>query len=55
MLQVKLPAAHNVRVPAGEANGLTTYRPLWHAGIYSKEEDYGLKDSPRKVHYFGKG
>ena len=27
MLQFKLPAAHSVRIPAGEAQGFTQYRP----------------------------
>jgi len=27
MLQFKLPAAHTVRIPAGEAQGFTPFRP----------------------------
>ena len=46
MLQFKLPAAHFVRIPAGEAQGFTPYCPPRACCHIGHEEDDG-QDSPR--------
>ena len=47
MLKLKLPAAHSVRVPAGEAQGFTRTVFLGCTAILGHEENGGLQDSPR--------
>ena len=55
MLQLKLPAAHSVRVPAGEAQGFASTVFLGRAPIFGHEENNGLQDSPRAGCPCGKG
>jgi len=47
MLQLKLPAAHFVRVPAGKRRGLARSLLLRRAAIFGQEEDYSLQDRSR--------
>ena len=47
MLKFKLPAAHSVRFPAGEALGLARSVLLWRAAIFIHRENDSIQDSPR--------
>jgi hypothetical protein len=42
MLQFKLPAAQSVRIPAGEAGGLTHFVLLGRPAIFGHKENNGL-------------
>jgi len=55
MLQFKLPAAHSVSVPAGEALGLHRTALLGRSTIFGHEENDGFQDSPRAVCPFVEG
>ena len=55
MLQFKLPAAHSVRVPAGEAHGFSSLRPSMACCLIRPQKNDGLQDSPRAGCPCGKG
>jgi len=54
MLQLKLPAAHSVRIQGAMRRALHRSVLLGRAAIFGHEEDNGLQDSPRAGCHFGR-